>query len=186
MDALHEAGIRAAVALQAGPPWLEQFWLFLTSHLEPKSIYTVCFPLARGLDGHVSAMVLWVALVAEWVNVVFKWFLFGERPYWWVHESGLSRRQQLPLRQFPVTCETGPGESPGEPLGALHDPGGGPVAHRHRPEQRNVQVHPEVSLGGTEGWDVGQDPQGAGPEQMNVLRGDRGVGCGAGPAGSRP
>ncbi|NXR34969.1 G6PC3 phosphatase, partial [Zosterops hypoxanthus] len=40
-------------------------------------------------------------------------FLFGERPYWWVHESGLSRRQQLPLRQFPVTCETGPGDPSG-------------------------------------------------------------------------
>ncbi|NXY54250.1 G6PC3 phosphatase, partial [Callaeas wilsoni] len=113
MDALHEAGIRVAVALQAGPPWLEQFWLFLTSHLDPNSIYTICFPLARGLDDHVSMMVLWIALVAEWLNVVLKWFLFGERPYWWIHESGLSSREQLPLRQFPVTCETGPGDPSG-------------------------------------------------------------------------
>ncbi|XP_077047117.1 glucose-6-phosphatase 3 isoform X1 [Agelaius phoeniceus] len=113
MDALHEAGIHAAVALQAGPPWLGQFWLLLTSHLDPNSIYTVCFPLARGLDEHVSLMVLWIALVAEWLNVVLKWFLFGERPYWWIHESGLSEREQLPLRQFPVTCETGPGSPSG-------------------------------------------------------------------------
>ncbi|KAM7029824.1 glucose-6-phosphatase 3 [Acridotheres tristis] len=113
MDALHEAGIHAAVALQAGPPWLEQFWLFLSSHLDPKSIYTVFFPLARGLDDHVSVMVLWIALVAEWFNVVLKWFLFGERPYWWIHESGLSSREQLPLRQFPITCETGPGSPSG-------------------------------------------------------------------------
>ncbi|XP_031990275.1 glucose-6-phosphatase 3 [Corvus kubaryi] len=113
MDALHEAGIRVAVALQAGPPWLEQFWLFLTSHLDPNSIYTICFPLARGLDDHVSVMVLWIALVAEWLNVVLKWFLFGERPYWWIHESGLSSREQLPLRQFPASCETGPGSPSG-------------------------------------------------------------------------
>ncbi|XP_023798411.1 glucose-6-phosphatase 3 [Cyanistes caeruleus] len=113
MDALHEAGIQAAVALQAGPPWLEQFWLFLTSHLDPGAIYTICFPLARGLDDHVSMMVLWIALVAEWLNVVLKWFLFGERPYWWIHESGLSSREQLPLHQFPVTCETGPGSPSG-------------------------------------------------------------------------
>ncbi|XP_063259786.1 glucose-6-phosphatase 3 [Prinia subflava] len=113
MDALHEAGVRAAVALQAGPPWLEPFWLFLSSHLDPKALYTVCFPLARGLDPHVSLMVLWVALVAEWLNVVCKWFLFGERPYWWIHESGLSSREQLPLRQFPITCETGPGSPSG-------------------------------------------------------------------------
>ncbi|XP_041282171.1 glucose-6-phosphatase 3 isoform X1 [Onychostruthus taczanowskii] len=113
MDALHEAGIHAAVALQAGPPWLEQIWLFLSSQLDPNSIYTVCFPLARGLDEHVSLMVLWIALVAEWLNVVLKWFLFGERPYWWIHESGLSEREQLPLRQFPITCETGPGSPSG-------------------------------------------------------------------------
>ncbi|NXD44180.1 G6PC3 phosphatase, partial [Copsychus sechellarum] len=113
MDALHEAGIRAAVALQAGPPWLEPVWLFLSSQLDPKSIYTVCFPLARGLDEHVSVMVLWTALVAEWFNVVLKWFLFGERPYWWMHESGLWGREQLPLRQFPITCETGPGSPSG-------------------------------------------------------------------------
>ncbi|NXK70722.1 G6PC3 phosphatase, partial [Sylvietta virens] len=113
MDALYEAGIHAAAVLQAGPPWLGDFWLFLTSHLDPKSLYTVCFPLARGLDEHVSMMVLWIALVAEWLNVVFKWFLFGERPYWWLHESGLSSREQLALRQFPVTCETGPGDPSG-------------------------------------------------------------------------
>ncbi|XP_005062292.1 PREDICTED: glucose-6-phosphatase 3 [Ficedula albicollis] len=40
-------------------------------------------------------------------------FLFGERPFWWLHESGLSGREQLPLRQFPITCETGPGSPSG-------------------------------------------------------------------------
>ncbi|NXY26093.1 G6PC3 phosphatase, partial [Atrichornis clamosus] len=113
MDALHEAGIRMAVALQAGPPWLERFWLLLTSRLGPNSIYTVCFPLARGLDERAALMVLWIGLVAEWLNVVLKWFLFGERPYWWIHESGLSRQEPLPLRQFPVTCEAGPGDPSG-------------------------------------------------------------------------
>ncbi|XP_077644499.1 glucose-6-phosphatase 3 [Lonchura striata] len=113
MEALHEAGIRAAVALQAGPAWLERFWLFLTSQLDPKSVYTVFFPLARALGKHVPPLLLWIALLAEWLNVVLKWFLFGERPYWWIHESGLSSREQLPLRQFPVTCETGPGSPSG-------------------------------------------------------------------------
>ncbi|NWI94561.1 G6PC3 phosphatase, partial [Pitta sordida] len=111
MDVLYGAGIDAAAALQAGPPWMEKFWVYLTSHFDPKSIYTICFPLAHGLDAHVGLMVLWVALVAEWLNVVLKWFLFGERPYWWIHESGISSHQEL--RQFPVTCETGPGSPSG-------------------------------------------------------------------------
>ncbi|XP_009083291.1 PREDICTED: glucose-6-phosphatase 3, partial [Acanthisitta chloris] len=113
MDALHEAGVRAAAALQAGPPWLEQFWIFLTSRADPKSIYTICFPLAHSLDTHMGLMVLWIGLVAEWLNVVFKWFLFGERPYWWLQESGFSHRELLLPRQFPVTCETGPGSPSG-------------------------------------------------------------------------
>lgn len=37
-------------------------------------------------------------------------FLFGERPFWWVHESGLTSKELVMLRQFPVSCETGPGE----------------------------------------------------------------------------
>ncbi|NXA07233.1 G6PC3 phosphatase, partial [Sapayoa aenigma] len=111
MDVLYEAGIDAAAALQAGPPWMEQFWIYLTSHFDPKSIYTICFPLAHGLDTHVGLMVLWIGLLAEWLNVVLKWFLFGERPYWWIHESGFFVPQEL--RQFPVTCETGPGDPSG-------------------------------------------------------------------------
>ncbi|NXF14216.1 G6PC3 phosphatase, partial [Smithornis capensis] len=38
-------------------------------------------------------------------------FLFGDRPYWWIHESGIFFPQEL--RQFPVTCETGPGDPSG-------------------------------------------------------------------------
>ncbi|KAJ7409565.1 Glucose-6-phosphatase 3 [Willisornis vidua] len=116
MDALHEAGIHAAVALQAGLPWLEKFWIYLTSHFDPKSIFTFYFPVAHGLNTRVGLMVLWTGLVAEWLNVVLKWFLFGERPFWWIHESGLFSQEELkefPLRQFPVTCETGPGSPSG-------------------------------------------------------------------------
>ncbi|NXP24939.1 G6PC3 phosphatase, partial [Scytalopus superciliaris] len=43
-------------------------------------------------------------------------FLFGERPFWWIHESGLFSEKELKefqLRQFPVTCETGPGSPSG-------------------------------------------------------------------------
>lgn len=36
--------------------------------------------------------------------------LFGERPYWWVKESGLFEKHPPQLQQFPSTCETGPGK----------------------------------------------------------------------------
>ncbi|NXI71306.1 G6PC3 phosphatase, partial [Anseranas semipalmata] len=113
MEALHAAGIHAAEVLQAGPPWLEGFWITVTSLADPKCIFTVCFPLAYFLDRKVGVSVLWVGLVSEWLNVVFKWLLFGERPFWWLHESGFASTQPVSLRQFPVSCETGPGSPSG-------------------------------------------------------------------------
>ncbi|NXS58843.1 G6PC3 phosphatase, partial [Brachypteracias leptosomus] len=113
MDALHTAGIRLAEALQSGPPWLEKFWISVTSMADPKCVFTICFPLAYFLDRKVGVSVLWIGLVSEWLNVVLKWFLFGERPFWWLHESGLASREPLGLRQFPASCETGPGDPSG-------------------------------------------------------------------------
>ncbi|XP_069642690.1 glucose-6-phosphatase 3 [Haliaeetus albicilla] len=113
MDALHTAGIRFAEVLQSGPPWLEKFWISVTSLADPKSIFTVCFPLTYFLDRKVGVSVLWIGLVSEWLNVILKWFLFGERPFWWVHESGLASKELVMLRQFPVSCETGPGSPSG-------------------------------------------------------------------------
>ncbi|NXX14163.1 G6PC3 phosphatase, partial [Podargus strigoides] len=113
MDALHSAGIRFAEALQSGPPWLEKFWISVTSLADPKSVFTFFFPLAYFLDRKVGVSVLWIGLVSEWLNVIFKWILFGERPFWWVLESGLASKEPLALRQFPLSCETGPGDPSG-------------------------------------------------------------------------
>ncbi|NWH68521.1 G6PC3 phosphatase, partial [Geococcyx californianus] len=113
MEALYTASIRFAEVLQAGPPWLEKFWIAVTSLADPKSIFTICFPLTYFLDHRVGVSVLWIGLVAEWLNVVLKWFLFGERPFWWVHESGLASLEPVALHQFPISCETGPGDPSG-------------------------------------------------------------------------
>ncbi|XP_061299481.1 glucose-6-phosphatase 3 [Pezoporus flaviventris] len=113
MDALHEAGIRFAALLQAGPSWLERVLVPLTSVADPKHVFTVCFPLCYSLEPGVGTAVLWGALLAEWLNVVLKWLLCGERPFWWLHESGMAARELLALRQFPVSCESGPGSPSG-------------------------------------------------------------------------
>ncbi|XP_075027510.1 glucose-6-phosphatase 3 isoform X2 [Calonectris borealis] len=113
MDALHITGIRFAEVLQSGPPRLEKFWISLTSLADPKCVFTVCFPLAYFLDRKVGVSVLWIGLVSEWLNVVLKWFLFGERPFWWIHESGFASKEPVALHQFPVSCETGPGSPSG-------------------------------------------------------------------------
>ncbi|XP_030364589.1 glucose-6-phosphatase 3 isoform X2 [Strigops habroptila] len=113
MEGVHVAGLRFAALLQSGPPWLEPAWVALSSAADPRHLFTAAFPLCWWLGPAPGAALLWGALVAEWLNVVLKWLLFGERPFWWVHESGMAAREPLGLRQFPVTCETGPGSPSG-------------------------------------------------------------------------
>jgi glucose-6-phosphatase len=44
-----------------------------------------------------------------------KWFLYGERPYWWALENA-SNFDLPPIKQFPNTCETGPGSPSGHAM----------------------------------------------------------------------
>nr|XP_056717164.1 glucose-6-phosphatase 2 [Euleptes europaea] len=62
------------------------------------------------LNPAVGTKMVWVAVIGDWFNLIFKWILFGHRPYWWVQETMIYPNQAIPcLEQFPITCETGPG-----------------------------------------------------------------------------
>lgn len=111
MDNIHTTGVAFAGTLQQLLHGSEEFWLWLTYLGDPGTIFLLYVPLAYALQHRLGVTVLWLGLICEWLNLVFKWFLFGERPFWWVHESGLVDGQKL--RQFPSTCETGPGSPSG-------------------------------------------------------------------------
>ncbi|XP_028559177.2 glucose-6-phosphatase 3 [Podarcis muralis] len=114
MDVFYTSGIWFAEVLQTSLPGLEDFWLWMTFMGDPKSVIIIYFPLAYFLlDRKVGVKVLWLGLISEWLNLVSKWFLFGERPFWWIYESGFSRKEDVTLRQFPASCETGPGSPSG-------------------------------------------------------------------------
>ncbi|KAG8446928.1 hypothetical protein GDO86_014398 [Hymenochirus boettgeri] len=111
MDEIHSAGIALAGLLQEQFQSSEKFWLWLTYLGDPGTIFLIYFPLSYYLQHRLGVTVLWIALLSEWLNLVFKWLLFGERPFWWIHESG--KYDGLNLTQFPSTCETGPGSPSG-------------------------------------------------------------------------
>ncbi|XP_053550391.1 glucose-6-phosphatase 3 [Bombina bombina] len=111
MDQLHRTGIELAAILQERLPGSEDFWLWVTYLGDPSCILLFYFPIALAIQHRLGLTVLWIGLISEWLNLVFKWFLFGERPFWWVSESG--QFNDLKLRQFPSTCETGPGSPSG-------------------------------------------------------------------------
>ncbi|KAM4622983.1 glucose-6-phosphatase 3 isoform 1-T3 [Discoglossus pictus] len=111
MDNTHRTGVAIAAVLQERLPGSEEFWLWVTHLGDPSSIFLIYFPVSYCFHRRLGVTVLWIALITEWLNVLFKWFLFGDRPFWWIYQSG--EFQNITLRQFPSTCETGPGSPSG-------------------------------------------------------------------------
>lgn len=63
---------------------------------------------AKALETHKEKLERAVAFWVSWS--LHGRVLFGERPYWWVHETRFYGSGSAPaLQQFPITCETGPG-----------------------------------------------------------------------------
>ncbi|EDL79051.1 rCG26475 [Rattus norvegicus] len=62
---------------------------------------------------------IWVAVVGDWFNLVFKWILSGHCPYWWIQETEIYPNHSSPcLEQIPTPCETGPGSPCGLAMGS--------------------------------------------------------------------
>ncbi|XP_011675818.2 glucose-6-phosphatase 3 [Strongylocentrotus purpuratus] len=111
MDQLQRAEITLLQSLQQTFPDLETPMLAISRFGAPRNAFLLCFPIAFCFFGARSGLqVLWVAVISEWLNSVLKWLMIGQRPYWWVMESNVYTGEERPfLKQFKITCETGPG-----------------------------------------------------------------------------
>ncbi|KAG2460897.1 G6PC2 phosphatase, partial [Polypterus senegalus] len=110
MDWLHSSGVDAIHYLQTHYQNSQQWFLFVSNVADLRNTFFVLFPLWFHLREKVAVRLIWVAVIGDWLNLVLKWVLFGQRPYWWVHETQYYGNTSAPLvEQFPVTCETGPG-----------------------------------------------------------------------------
>ncbi|XP_057214859.1 glucose-6-phosphatase a, catalytic subunit, tandem duplicate 1 isoform X2 [Triplophysa rosa] len=113
MDLLHSWGVNVAVHLQTEHGNFEKLFHWVSSVADLHTTFFVFFPIWFHLRRDVGVKLIWVAVVGDWLNLVLKWVLFGERPYWWVHETRFYGPIKHPeLKQFPITCETGPVISP--------------------------------------------------------------------------
>ncbi|KAG1933371.1 glucose-6-phosphatase 3 [Pimephales promelas] len=116
MENIHRQGVWVAEALQLRTRSLEDFWLVASHMGDPKAAVLLVFPVVFYIHRRTGIAVLWVAALSEWLNLVLKWFLFGERPYWWIGESGLFSKNPPKVQQFLSTCETGPGSPSGHAM----------------------------------------------------------------------
>uniref|UniRef100_A0A674BSX3 Glucose-6-phosphatase catalytic subunit 1a, tandem duplicate 1 n=1 Tax=Salmo trutta TaxID=8032 RepID=A0A674BSX3_SALTR len=56
------------------------------------------FPGWFYLRRDVGVKLIWVAAIGDWLNLVLKWVLFGERHYWWVHDTHFYGTDPAPVR----------------------------------------------------------------------------------------
>lgn len=115
METIHTHGVWMAERFQQRSAGLEDVWLVVTHIGDPKAAFLLVFPFTYFFCKRTGVAVLWVAAVTEWLNLVSKWMLFGERPFWWIGESGLFLKEPK-VQQFPSTCETGPGSPSGHSM----------------------------------------------------------------------
>uniref|UniRef100_A0A8C3HT93 Glucose-6-phosphatase n=1 Tax=Chrysemys picta bellii TaxID=8478 RepID=A0A8C3HT93_CHRPI len=113
MNVLHDMGIQATRYLQEHYQGSQDWFLFISFAADLRNTFFILFPIWFHLCEAVGVKLIWVAVIGDWLNLVFKWILFGQRPYWWVRETDYYGNASTPvIQQFPLTCETGPGETP--------------------------------------------------------------------------
>ncbi|XP_030642465.1 glucose-6-phosphatase 2-like [Chanos chanos] len=119
MDFLHSSEVLVIQHLQSNFRDYHGILNFMSAMGDPRNVFSVYFPLWFQLSQIVGTKMIWVAVVGDWLNLIFKWILFGHRPYWWVQKTQFYENTSLPqLEQFHITCETGPGSPSGHAMGS--------------------------------------------------------------------
>ncbi|XP_061562584.1 glucose-6-phosphatase a, catalytic subunit, tandem duplicate 1 isoform X1 [Phycodurus eques] len=119
MDLVHSWGVELVQHLQTKYSSYEGLFSLASTVADLHTTFFFFFPIWFHLRRDTALRLIWVAVIGDWINLVLKWVLFGERPYWWVHDTHFYGARAAPLlQQFPITCETGPGSPSGHAMGA--------------------------------------------------------------------
>ncbi|CAL4141041.1 unnamed protein product, partial [Meganyctiphanes norvegica] len=114
-EQINKHGADVIEYMQVNYPGYARRMMQISDFGDPGLAFSLYFPLVMALNADLGSKMMWTVIFSEWANMILKWVTFGDRPFWWVHESALYKNQ-LPvvvappmLMQFPRTCETTPG-----------------------------------------------------------------------------
>lgn len=119
MDLVYENSVYAIEGLQARFMNQSDTFFMISNVFDPRYAFLFYSPLIFSLDWGIGKKIMWVTVIAEWVNQMLKWALHGERPYWWIHETQVYNKTGIAtpdIQQFFMTCETGPGSPSGHSM----------------------------------------------------------------------
>jgi len=118
-EVLHVHGVTAIQVIQQNLSSQERNLILLSKIFDPRYAFTIFCPLLYSLNNTYGLVLIWSIAMTEWVNQILKLFLMSDRPYWWIKETDVFNRTgiQVPvIKQFPLTCETGPGSPSGHAM----------------------------------------------------------------------
>lgn len=73
MNLLHDAGIQATQWLQEHFQGSQDWFLFISFAADLRNTFFVLFPIWFHLCEPVGIRLIWVAVIGDWLNLVFKW-----------------------------------------------------------------------------------------------------------------
>lgn len=73
MNVLHDAGIQATHWLQEHFQGSQDWFLFISFAADLRNTFFVLFPLWFHFCEPVGIRLIWVAVIGDWLNLVFKW-----------------------------------------------------------------------------------------------------------------
>lgn len=73
MDFVYSSGVLVIQHLQNNYREYHDFLNFMSTVGDPRNIFSVYFPLWFHLSHDVGTKMIWVAVVGDWLNLVFKW-----------------------------------------------------------------------------------------------------------------
>uniref|UniRef100_A0A0N7ZBX2 glucose-6-phosphatase n=1 Tax=Scylla olivacea TaxID=85551 RepID=A0A0N7ZBX2_SCYOL len=113
VDTYHYWGAEFISNFQRLVPNRGRFFMQVSAVGDPGLAFTLYFPLLLSVHTGVGVRLMWTLLFCEWSNMILKWVLAGDRPFWWIHETTVYKGLPPPMYQFPITCETGSGNPSG-------------------------------------------------------------------------
>ena len=89
-------------------PWLGPPLSLLSCLGEPMLSFLIIFPLFVSVKRQVGVRYMASLMVSQWVGMVLKLLMKGDRPYWWSHTTQ-TFTYETEIVQTAETCQTGPG-----------------------------------------------------------------------------
>lgn len=74
MDAMHGYGVSSTQYLQTHYKDAQGWFLFVSFAADLRNTFFIFFPIWFHLRASVGIKLIWVAVIGDWLNLVFKWY----------------------------------------------------------------------------------------------------------------